>query len=316
MQVQEIMTRRVLGIPAGETVQSAAFSMAHHGISSLLVWEEGRVTGIVTERDLVVKVLAEGHSPTALKVEDVMTRGVITIPMSASVDEACELMMENRIKKLAVVDPSSPGRMVGIVSITDVAGVRPHFLGEFKSVLDEEQLVSQLVREPEGQHLEFKASLRFNSRSMCLDPDLEFNCLKTICAFLNSEGGDLFIGVNDRNRVVGLRHDYLVVPKGNRDGFENYLLNQVANKVGSWALQYIRVTFPRVHGREICRVHVSPAPEPAFLNHHGRQYFYVRAGNGSRPFNIRDSARYIAERWPRLLVGPPNLEQQATAQTP
>ncbi len=300
--VRDIMTKEIVAIPPEETIESAAVTMTQCGISSVIVLGDDSVLGILTERDVLTRVVACGENPREVKVADVMTSNLISVRSETSLDEASELMLKNRIKKLPIIDPDQPERVQGILSLTDIALVKPQLIKEFKAMESEEKNIHKLIRQPESQHLELKASLRFNSRQQCLDPDLEFNCLKTVCAFLNSEGGDLLIGVNDRNYVVGLKHDYKTFFKNNRDAFENYLVNQISQKIGNRYLQYINVTFPRAYGKEICRVNVKPAQEPAFLFQDGRQYFYVRTGNGSRPFNIQDSARYMVEKWPELMV--------------
>ena len=302
MLVKEVMTREIIALSPDETIESAAVAMTHHGISSLIVRGESCVLGILTERDVLTRVVARGENPKKVQVRDVMTADLISVDPEISLDDASELMLKNRIKKLPILDPMRPERVLGILSLTDIALVKPQLIKEFKAMESEEQDIHRLVRQEESHHLELKASLRFNSRRQCLDPDLEFNCLKSVCAFLNADGGDLLIGVNDRNRVVGLKHDYKTFTKNNRDAFENYLVNQLSQKIGNRYLQYVNVTFPRAYGKEICRVNVKPSHEPAFLFHSGRQYFYVRAGNVSRPFNIQDSARYMFEKWPELMT--------------
>ena len=302
MLVKDIMTREIVAIPPDETIESAAVTMTQCGISSLIIRGERSVLGILTERDVLTRVVACGEDPREVRVQDVMTSQIISVEPETSLEEASELMLKNRIKKLPIIDPKNPERVQGILSLTDVALVKPHLIKEFKALETEEKDIHKLVRQPESQFLELKASLRFNSRQHCLDPDLEFNCLKTVCAFLNSEGGDLLIGVNDRNRVVGLKHDYKTFYKNNRDAFENFLVNQLSQKIGNRYLQHINITFPRAYGKEICRVNVQPSTEPAFLYQNGRQYFYVRAGNGSRAFNIQDAARYMVEKWPDMMT--------------
>jgi CBS domain-containing protein len=302
MLVKDVMTREIIAIPPDETIESAAITMTHYGISSLIIRGETSVLGILTERDVLTRVVAQGEDPKNINVKDVMTSELISVKPETSIDEASELMLKNRIKKLPIMDTDQPNRVLGILSLTDIALVKPQLIKDIKKLESEEKDIQRLVREPESQYLELKASLRYNSRQHCLDPDLEFNCLKTVCAFLNSDGGDLLIGVNDRNRVVGLKHDYRTFNKNNRDAFENYLVNQISHKIGNIHLQFITVTFPKPFGKEICRVNVKSSQEPAFLYHKGRQYFYVRAGNGSRPFNISESARYMIEKWPDVMT--------------
>ncbi len=300
MLVKDLMQTRIITVSPEEPIEHAAREMERYGISCLLVMDNQCTLGVITERDLLTRVIASGRNPKALHVYDVMTTNLISVHPETSIEEASETMMANRIKKLPVVDPEHPETILGIVSLTDIARHKPHVITRYaksKRITN----INQLLREEEGMHLEFKSSLRFNSIQRCLEPKLEFNCLKTICAFLNAEGGDLLIGVNDKKWVVGLKDDYKTLTKSNRDAFENYLTTQISNKVGDRHLSNIRVYFPKPYGKEICRVNVKNAPEPAYLHHKGKQFFFVRTGNASRPFKISDSTKYIMVHWPHTL---------------
>lgn len=302
MLVKDLMKTRIITVSPEESIEIAAREMVRFGISCLLVKDESRIVGVITERDLLTRVIAIGRDPNGLCVRDIMSTRLISVSPSASIDEATCLMMENRIKKLPVSDPLHPDDVLGIISLTDIAGQKPKVITQYMNAKEQRPDIRDLMGLEESQRLEFKSSLRFNSVQGRLEPKLEFNCLKTICAFLNSEGGDLLIGVNDRKWVVGLKDDYVTLPNSNRDSFENYLTNQISNKMGNRHLAQVRIDFPRLHGKEICRVNVKPSPEPAFLRHKGRQYFFVRTGNASRPFNISDSTKYMMDRWPNVMV--------------
>lgn len=296
MLVKDLMKTQIITVSPDEPIENAAREMARFGISCLVVTDELGTCGVVTERDLLTRVIASGRDPKALHVRDIMTKILISVSPSATLEVACQLMMTNKIKKLAVIDPSEPEDLRGIISLTDIAGQKPQVVTQYVNV---KQLphIRELLRQEEGLHLEFKSSLRYDSIQRCLEPKLEFNCLKTVCAFLNAEGGDLLIGVNDRRWAVGLKDDYRTFTKANRDAFENYLTNQISNKIGDGFLPQIRVFFPKPFGKEVCRVNVKPSHEPAFLSHKGRQFFFVRTGNASRPFNISNSTKYIMDRW-------------------
>jgi len=302
MLVKDLMKTHIITVSPDEPIEIAARKMTRFGISCLLVKDESRIVGVITERDLLTRVIASGRDPKGLCVRDVMTTRIISVCPDASIDEAGSLMMENRIKKLPVYDTVHPDDVLGIISLTDIACHKPQVVTQYVNAKEQIPAIHDLLVLDESQRLEFKASLLFDSIKRRLEPKLEFNCLKTICAFLNSEGGDLLIGVNDRKWVVGLKDDYLTLPKANRDSFENYLTNQISNKIGDRHLAQIRFFFPKPYGKEICRVTVKPSHEPAFLRHKGRQYFFVRTGNASRPFNISDSTKYMLDRWPDVMA--------------
>jgi CBS domain-containing protein len=299
LAVHDVMTSDVVTIDPSDTVENAARVMTRFGISSLIVQSEEGILGIITERDVLTRVVASGRDPQQVTVGEVMTSALISVSPDTPLLEAGSIMLKNRIKKLPVVDSIGQDRVIGILSLTDVANHQPEVMREYMAEKNREQealAVEQLINMDEGQRLEFKASLRYNNIRGCVDQELEYNCLKTICAFLNADGGDLLIGVSDDNWVVGLETDYVTLPKKNRDGFENHLANQVSNKIGDVFLGKIKISFHVLYGKELCRVHVLPSREPAFLHKKGKQSFYVRTGNNSRPFKIADATKYLMER--------------------
>jgi CBS domain-containing protein len=299
------MTPSVVSISPVESVEDAARVMTRFGISSVIVLGSGNVDGILTERDVLQRVVASGRDPKITAVDEVMTRSVISADPEMSLEEAGQIMLNKRIKKLPVIHPRDRGKVLGILSLTDIASLQPEIMRNYAKnswELNAPPDVEKLINQDEGPHLEFKASLRYNTRGKCVDQELEANCLKTLCAFMNAEGGELVIGVCDDRAVVGLDHDYRTLPKPNRDGFENYIINQISNKIGDLYLRYVRFRFYEVDGMEVCRVTVQSSQEPAFMSHKGKQHFYVRTGNGSRPFEISDATKYMIDRWPDILA--------------
>jgi len=149
-----------------------------------------------------------------------------------------------------------------------------------------EEKILELLKRPEDQHLEFKSTLRF-----------ERDCLKTICAFLNADGGILIIGVSDDRKVLGLSNDYRTLKKENRDGFENHLINLISSRFGNEFLKFIEVYFESVDDKDICRIKVHRSNKPAYLKEGMAQEFYVRTGNNSRPFSMSEAVEYTKEHW-------------------
>jgi len=115
---EEIMTRDPRTVDASDTVVDAARVMRDSDIGDVVVIEDGNVTGIVTDRDIVVRGVAEGRDPDSTAVSEVCTTGVETIDPSASVDDALSLMREKDIRRLPV---TKNGRPVGIISLGDLA---------------------------------------------------------------------------------------------------------------------------------------------------------------------------------------------------
>jgi CBS domain-containing protein len=123
MRIGEICTREVVFCEPDASVAEVARLMRNHHVGDLIVAEKGRVglepVGLVTDRDLVVKVLAEGVAAETLKAADLMTRRVVTALEATDVHEAIERMRNEGVRRLPVVDAS--GALVGVLSVDDVS---------------------------------------------------------------------------------------------------------------------------------------------------------------------------------------------------
>ncbi len=115
--VEQIMTTNPRTVNVDDTVKDAAALMRDGDIGDVIVVEGGQVTGIVTDRDIVVRAVAEGRDEST-PVSEICTTGIKTIEPDASVDDALRTMREDDIRRLPVVKDGSP---VGIVSLGDLA---------------------------------------------------------------------------------------------------------------------------------------------------------------------------------------------------
>jgi CBS domain-containing protein len=119
-QVAEILVekgRGLLKIDADASILEAVEQMVEANVGSLLVTESGEVTGIVTERDYLRRVVVEGRTDRETPVREIMSSPLIVVTPQTSVDECMALMTNRRIRHLPVVDA---GKVAGIVSIGDV----------------------------------------------------------------------------------------------------------------------------------------------------------------------------------------------------
>jgi CBS domain-containing protein len=108
----------IFSVPSDASVYSAIEMMAEKRVGALLVVDEGRLVGIISERDYARKVILMGRSSKDTFVREIMTPSPITIGCDTSVDEAMRIMTENRIRHLPVVD--SEGKIAGVLSIGDL----------------------------------------------------------------------------------------------------------------------------------------------------------------------------------------------------
>ena len=122
MQVKDVMVTDVKTIGPAATVQEAAKAMRQFGIGSLIVTEADALKGIITDGDVLRKVVAEGKDGAKTAVREVMTKEIVMVEPEMDVQDAVDVMMEKRIKKLPVVKGSA---LVGIVTVTDICRVEP-----------------------------------------------------------------------------------------------------------------------------------------------------------------------------------------------
>lgn len=118
-RVAQVMTRDVRVVNAEETAQQAARMMAEHDAGAMPVGENGRLVGMVTDRDLAVRVLAEGKDPARTKVREVMTPETAYVFEDQDVDTVAETMRSRQVRRMPVLNRDK--RLVGIVSLTDLA---------------------------------------------------------------------------------------------------------------------------------------------------------------------------------------------------
>lgn len=133
-KVKELMIKNVFVISSEETVLDSAKQMDKYNVGLLVVVEDmvtRRPMGVISDRDLITKVIVKGLSPSKTYVKDVMSSSLITITPKEDLQVAMEKMKQNKIKRLPVVDED--GSLAGIISFSDVVKQ----LSEFKQKLVE-----------------------------------------------------------------------------------------------------------------------------------------------------------------------------------
>lgn len=157
--------------------------------------------------------------------------------------------------------------------------------------------VQELILAGESDSVEFKSTLRYDLRSKEVNKKLEYVIAKTIAAFMNSEGGDLFIGVDDNQNMLGLTEDITTLSKSNIDGFELHLLEIIKKHIGAGLLSHIKISFPIVEDTQICRIKISKSGKPVFTQHEGKEDFFVRSGCSSQPLGREEQSAYEKSHW-------------------
>jgi len=202
-----------------------------------------------------------------------------------------------------------------------------------QAVLDELRRIEStadldsLISNGESARLEFKQTLQWDTLRHKRNPEVLRARVKTVCAFLNGEGGTLLIGVADSGEPTGLEDD--IRDFSNRkttDGFESRFREALIDGLDPESSHLAAISFPTVHGVQICRVDVERSPHPVFLVSKSKNIplqfyvrqegdppqavkcpscgelihppeFYVRKGNASRPLDVRQAYEYIRDHW-------------------
>jgi len=117
--VQDVMTTNPTSVEADNPVVEAARIMKEKDVGIVPVVEGGRLVGTVTDRDIAVRVVAEGKDPQSVRVREIASTHVVTVDPQQDLDEALRLMASHQVRRLPVVEEG--GKLVGIVAQADVA---------------------------------------------------------------------------------------------------------------------------------------------------------------------------------------------------
>ena len=122
LDVRDIMTYPAITEDEDASVAEISKCMKMSGIGSVVITKEDKPVGIVTDRDIVIKVMMRGRNPGKVKVKEIMSSPLMTIESDASLRSACKLLLEKGIRRLLVIED---GELVGIVSLRNIVTREP-----------------------------------------------------------------------------------------------------------------------------------------------------------------------------------------------
>jgi len=131
LKVEDAMVKEVITIDEKSTIKEAADVMNRFEIGCLIATRNRKAVGILTERDLLTRVVSQTKNPRKTKVETVMSKPLIVVEPDMDLEEAAKLMFKLKIKKLPVVES---GRLVGLVTLTDLARFQPQMIRILKKL--------------------------------------------------------------------------------------------------------------------------------------------------------------------------------------
>ena len=126
VRVGDCMTRGVVTARIDASVVEIAKTLKKNEVGSVIVTQEGKMRGVITERDIAYKIVAEGKDPRKTTAKDVMSSPVTTIGADKNIEDAAMLLKQKDIKRLPVIDEK--GKLVGIVTESDLLSVYPGLL--------------------------------------------------------------------------------------------------------------------------------------------------------------------------------------------
>ena len=136
LKVRDVMVREVITVDENTAVKEAVDTMNQRAVGSLIILVNGKAKGIVTERDLLKRVIAQEKNVNTTKVKEIMTTPLRVVNPNTDLEEAVKLMFQNKIKKLAVVDTK---QLVGIVTLTDIARYEPQMIRMLKQLTTKQE---------------------------------------------------------------------------------------------------------------------------------------------------------------------------------
>jgi hypothetical protein len=185
------------------------------------------------------------------------------------------------------------------VGFFEIALISYLFLSWYRRPAGREKVVEPLalVHVPEHERLERKSTLRWDLKTNVVNKSLEKAAVKTVAAFMNSQGGNLLLGVGDKGEAVGLEHDYATLPRSDADGLQNHFSNVLAAMLGSSLRRHVSLRTFAHDGKECLLVSVAPSDRPAYVRDQDHEEFFIRTGNGTTPLRMSDAHVYITSRF-------------------
>ena len=151
---------------------------------------------------------------------------------------------------------------------------------------------SELIEFGESTVLEFKSTLQWDVVQNQQNRELRQSCLKTVAAFMNSEGGTLVVGVEDDGKVCGLERDLKIL--GNSvDKFEQTLNSLVVDSIGPGVSPYFRTRFEQISDQTVCVVDVEPVRDGVFAKTSKGNESFIRVGNTTRSLDPEQTHEYL-----------------------
>ncbi len=231
--------------------------------------------------ELILKFAAEGRK----RVKDQLMRIDSTYP---DISFEYTNLEDGKIERISTLEEVQYPQHYHKKPNSSADGEIPNDLpaSERKPKLSSEE--EELIAQGESAKLEFKSTLRWNIQSGKKDKRMEHSVLKTIVAFLNTEGGTLLVGVQDDGKILGIEPDNF----RNEDKYLLHFSNLVNEKIGKHYTDNIRWGLKTVGKKKILRVDCEPSAKAVFLKNNSKEQFFVRSGPSTVLLSTSDVLEY------------------------
>lgn len=248
------------------------------------------ITNLATEQQLALNILACEHG-CGIMIHLLCLCGFLSFSEYAS---------GIVILKLKETYPDIAGA-INTSGITGLAEMQKQTIANAQTVIDfltlcknenKISVIEEIIKRGEDNQTEFKSTLRWDLRQAIKNAAIEHASLKTMCAFLNSEGGDLLIGVRDDGSIEGVETDKFE----NDDRFLLHLWTLIKTCMGQEVVEWVKTSLQKFGNKTVCRVSCTRAKKPVFLNQKGfDEAFFIRVGPSSSNLEISSALKYIQQ---------------------
>ena len=284
------------GVPLGNTVGASYAIHSHHIFPQALLYRSGLEADNYMHRQTVNEIANRAYLTAASNIPLSDTEPSVYLP---TIEEKYPGAL---VKQFIPMDPG----LWKVDRYPDFLTARRELLARklneyFNALIAEPEDVahrpiSELVNLGESAVLEFKSTLQWDVVQNQANKTLRRSCLKTIAAFMNSQGGTLLIGVEDDGTIRGLDDDLRLVGDST-DKFEQTLVNLIGSEIGPAFSHYYRLRLEQADGKLVCVVEADPVPDGVFVSNGDKgKEFFVRAGNTTRSLDPADTHAYLAAR--------------------
>ncbi|MGI9547845.1 MAG: RNA-binding domain-containing protein [Flavobacteriaceae bacterium] len=176
--------------------------------------------------------------------------------------------------------------------ITEKKLISEELLRKEEMLQEAEKLAHILIVGGENQNVELKSSLRWNLHAGKVGKEIEIAWLKTLVAFMNSDGGILLVGVSDAGEILGTEVDKFT----SDDRYLLHVNNAIKSHIGLEHINYLSYGLVPIKGKRILKIECKPSKDAVFLNVEGKEEFYARFGPSSRQLSTKEVLNYMKNR--------------------